>query len=423
MLKLTPFLLVILLQVSINAQPSWFQLFQLQNARLNQIRFTDSLTGYHCSDYSNGFIGFGNLSKSTNGGLNWFSVYSGNPVYSVFFLNNQTGWFTAGYWDDALRKSREIYKTTNGGINFTRQFLDSISGILSGIQFTDVNSGYCISGNGRLFSTSNSGNNWVISDSLTQGITKLYFVNNTTGYFLSQNSVYKTTDRGNSWNITNLGNTLSDIFFINDFTGWVCSSNSIYKTTDGWDSRISIPVSQFGLRNIFFTDSLLGWVSGNNGIISYTTDGGYTWTNQNSGTNSNMSSLFFINSKIGWVLGHQFVNPFLSFASIYKTTNGGITFINIAVSSEIPATFNLSQNYPNPFNPVTEIRFDIPSSEFVTIKIFDALGREISILVNEELKAGKYETSWDASKYPSGIYFYKISSGDFTETRKMILVK
>ncbi len=90
---------------------------------------------------------------------------------------------------------------------------------------------------------------------------------------------------------------------------------------------------------------------------------------------------------------------------------------------ETPAYFSLSQNYPNPFNPVTKIRFDIPKSSYTSIKIYNTLGKEISTLVNEELKAGKYEASWDATSYPSGIYFYKLISEDYAETKKMILIK
>ena len=91
--------------------------------------------------------------------------------------------------------------------------------------------------------------------------------------------------------------------------------------------------------------------------------------------------------------------------------------------NSIQNNYSLTQNYPNPFNPVTKFRFDIPKSSNVSIKIFDVLGMEASTLVNEKLNAGVYETSWDASAFPSGIYFCKMISEDFTETIKMILIK
>ncbi|MBZ0203148.1 MAG: T9SS type A sorting domain-containing protein [Ignavibacteria bacterium] len=96
------------------------------------------------------------------------------------------------------------------------------------------------------------------------------------------------------------------------------------------------------------------------------------------------------------------------------------------ISSEIPASFNLYNNYPNPFNPVTRIKFDIPNiagNDIVNLAVFDILGKQSAVLVNQYLKAGKYEADWDASNYPSGVYFYRISAGEYTDTRKMILIK
>lgn len=102
--------------------------------------------------------------------------------------------------------------------------------------------------------------------------------------------------------------------------------------------------------------------------------------------------------------------------------NGFVIGIN-QIFNEIPTEYKLYQNYPNPFNPVTKIKFSIPKSEFVTIRIYDALGREIAILVNDRVIAGVYSVDWNAAAYPSGIYFYSIQSGDFIQTRKMVMVK
>ncbi len=95
----------------------------------------------------------------------------------------------------------------------------------------------------------------------------------------------------------------------------------------------------------------------------------------------------------------------------------------VKISEEIPSDFNILQNYPNPFNPVTNIKFDIPKSSNVKISIFDILGKEISVLVNEELNPGTFEINWDASNFPSGVYFYMIETGDYSESKKMILIK
>jgi hypothetical protein len=99
-------------------------------------------------------------------------------------------------------------------------------------------------------------------------------------------------------------------------------------------------------------------------------------------------------------------------------------------STEIPEEYSLEQNYPNPFNPTTNIEFSIPKSGHVNLTIYDVMGREVETLVNYELKAGTYKADWSASKYPSGVYFYriaihsdKLSSGEFVQTKKMILIK
>lgn len=96
--------------------------------------------------------------------------------------------------------------------------------------------------------------------------------------------------------------------------------------------------------------------------------------------------------------------------------------------TEIPDGFNLEQNYPNPFNPVTKIKFDIPPAgagfkDAAKLVIHDVTGREVSQLVNQSLSPGSYEAQWDASSYPSGVYFYTLSYGSFTQTKKMMLVK
>ena len=109
------------------------------------------------------------------------------------------------------------------------------------------------------------------------------------------------------------------------------------------------------------------------------------------------------------------------------------------ISNEIPKSYSLSQNYPNPFNPSTKIRFEVPLTNlsrtsgsgmregdlggFVKIIVYDALGKEVITLVNENLKPGSYEAEWNAFNEPSGIYFYKIEAGSFNETKKMILIK
>ena len=99
-----------------------------------------------------------------------------------------------------------------------------------------------------------------------------------------------------------------------------------------------------------------------------------------------------------------------------------LTLLN-STSGEIPKEYKLFSNYPNPFNPATTIKFDLPKSSFVRIKIYNSTGREVETIVNEKLSAGSFEVAWNASNFASGIYFYEINAENFKETKKMVLTK
>jgi hypothetical protein len=96
---------------------------------------------------------------------------------------------------------------------------------------------------------------------------------------------------------------------------------------------------------------------------------------------------------------------------------------DITSLNEIAADYSLSQNYPNPFNPVTKIKFSIPKNEFVSLKIYDIAGDEVMTLISNDVKAGSYSVDFNGSLLSSGVYFYRLETGNFLETKKMILVK
>ena len=119
-------------------------------------------------------------------------------------------------------------------------------------------------------------------------------------------------------------------------------------------------------------------------------------------------------------------NPF----TVRRVLDGLMKFVdeiptsNDPVSgSELPFTYDLSQNYPNPFNPSTKIKYSVPVSGSVSLKIYNIQGKEVYTLVNANQEAGRYEVNFNASDMSSGIYFYTISAGDFTQTRRMVLLK
>jgi hypothetical protein len=105
------------------------------------------------------------------------------------------------------------------------------------------------------------------------------------------------------------------------------------------------------------------------------------------------------------------------------TTQACVTLTGIVENSSVPKEFKLFQNIPNPFNPVTKINFSIPKNGFVTLKIFDMLGREIATLVSETKSPGNYSVDFNGSEYSSGVYFYRLESNGFVDMKKMVLVK
>ena len=152
------------------------------------------------------------------------------------------------------------------------------------------------------------------------------------------------------------------------------------------------------------------------GTILKTTNGGTDWIEQSIKTTNYLASVYFTDSNTGWIVGTN--------GTILHTTNGGVTFIEEEGNNPTqPKEFLLQQNYPNPFNPSTSIQYEINSMQFVTIKVYDLLGREVVTLVNEEKPTGKYEVNFNASNLTSGVYFYRIQAGDFVETKKMIYLK
>ena len=118
-------------------------------------------------------------------------------------------------------------------------------------------------------------------------------------------------------------------------------------------------------------------------------------------------------------LGHTLKGCFIDGILYGDTSLVGIN----QISTEIPSEFKLYQNYPNPFNPVTKIQYALPENADVKLTVYDVLGKEVETLVDKIQTAGYYEAEWNAADYPSGVYYYKLSAGDYSETKKMVLIK
>ena len=124
---------------------------------------------------------------------------------------------------------------------------------------------------------------------------------------------------------------------------------------------------------------------------------------------------FELGNEVVYCMGQTDIQQY----EIYVNSNP----LSVAPPDLIPGHYSFSYNYPNPFNPATKIDYIIPKSEFVSVKIYDINGAELTTLVNEKLSSGKHSVDWDATDYPSGIYIARISSGNYYQARKMLLVK
>ncbi len=234
--------------------------------------------------------------------------------------------------------------------------------------------------------------------------------------FSSNNyGVYLTTNNGTSWALTSLINQVVYSLAVsgnNIFAGTI--SNGIFLSSDNgstWNQTFVPGQSVYSLavsgNNIFAGTYQIGvYVSSNSGA---------NWAARNEGLANGTSvySMCIFNNYIyiGTLGQGVWRRPLSELIGIKN------------ISSEVPERFSLWQNYPNPFNPATNLKFAIPASGLVTLKIYDVLGNEVATLVNEKLSLGTYEVEWNASGYSSGIYFYELRSGNITETKKMLLTK
>jgi len=201
---------------------------------------------------------------------------------------------------------------------------------------------------------------------------------------------------------------------------WVQRYNGLGNSTD-WARSIALD----GSNNVYVTGrSLNAPINSDYATIKYNSAGVQQWVQRYHGGwgHDYASSLAVDASGNIYVTGESAaaIGPGSDYATIkYSQTATSVG----QISSETLENYSLSQNYPNPFNPTTKIQFAIPVSGFVSLSVFDVLGKEVDVLVNENKAAGNYEVDFDASKLTGGIYFYKLQTGNFTTTKKMVLMK
>ncbi len=418
----------------------------------------DSLTYY--SLYQGQYVSKG-MFRTTNKGISWTSIMKiVGDGFSDFKICTPNITYCIN--------STKIFKTTDGGNNFTVKFNNS-QVLLKAVDFKDSSNGIAAGSFGKYIITSNGGNNWNLGTLTGASFLDASYINNIIILLDSSvNRVFISTNAGNNWDAVNISTDQSQMMkFVNLYTGFILTKNyKIYKTTNGGYNWFLLKTFS-GVNHFDFYDTNIG-IAGNSAKYYRTIDGGVTWDtipipfpyrhvsvslkytspktlysagffgkvykSTDNGINWNQQSSYsFIGTNIKKI---DFLDSLFGFtmdyADILKTTTGGEISVNIfPINSEIPVEYLLKQNYPNPFNPTTKIRFDIPSgfpartsrNDKVVLKVYDVMGREVQTLVNERLQPGSYETSFDGSGLNSGVYFYKITAGNFTETKRMLLIK
>lgn len=229
--------------------------------------------------------------------------------------------------------------------------------------------------------------------------------------------IYRTSDYGLSWHIIDTDQELTRVEMKTKDIGYASSIRTIYKTTDSglsWSSILTAG-NDGGFYQMDFLDSIKGTII-EGYKIRQTTNGGKNWIT----TDFNLPISGSQDLKYN-IYGDLFIaggGALLMIPSSEKNIVQNETPLNEANNQ-----FIISSCYPNPFNPSSTIRYSITKSDNVTMKIFNLLGQEITTLVNEVKDVGTYDVIWEANDLPSGIYFYRIQSGEFLETKKMILLK
>jgi photosystem II stability/assembly factor-like uncharacterized protein len=382
---------------------------------------------------------------------NWYAQNSNHlgQITGIHMISQTEGW--------ACGDAGAMLHTTNAGTTWS---LITMTGAdLHQIVFKDANTGIVVGDNGIVFTTTNGGTNWISKNSGTSlQLRGAAFAGGSTFFAVGRDgAAIKSTDDGNSWTTLNSGTTerllcvtaVGQSVWVGVRDGLMLFSNNGGTTF----TSMSNPAPD-DIKDIQFVDGSTGFACGSNSFFMYTSNGGTNWTSRSAGILVGLNGLHFTNQNDGWTVGGA--------GTLYSTTNAGLNWIAITTpttqdlnsihsfdgvnawavgnSGEIvtnyspptvvdnennlvPNSLVLEQNYPNPFNPTTTIRYSIPVEAHVKLTIFNLLGEQLYALVNKVQQAGVYELEFNASKLSSGTYIYRLDSGIFTSSRKLILLK
>ncbi len=364
---------------------------------------------------------------------------STKDIIVIHFLNEDIGF---------IASAKIIYKTSDGGKTWTEVFQISDKYLAESnfsfrkIQFVSDKVGW-ISGSlfgildhvGQIFSTTDGGDNWNLQKNGGDLLKEFDFIDELNGWTIEgsvdyQNSVIvKTNDAGKTWKEIKKfdGRSIGYLDFLNEKQAYM-ASDDLYKTNDGGLNWINITTPELETEDVIWeeitvTDTSNIWLilkyrledgTWSNTKLFHSSNSGFDWQEQIISANSGIADIQFLNKSTGMAITKS--------GELFYTNNGGVTFVDDK-KDLILTKFQLKQNYPNPFNPTTTIEYSLPEREYASIIVYDLLGNKVIELINEENAAGKYKVQFDGSNFSSGIYFYRFTSGDFSQTKKFVLLK
>lgn len=427
-------ILFLLLFYSPNAiAENWIKQQTSSVSLLYSIDFTDSLNGWAAGEE-------GNIFHTSNGGINW--IQQPAPVfytiYSIDFINPSTGWAVAV---GGFQTGTAILKTTNGGLNWSFYTYPDSNQFFYKILFADAFTGWLGGYQGVIVKSTNGGTNWFPTQNdsnpaATYPIANMNFYNKNYGFACGgiydlAGVIWKTTNGGMFWSTYVVSSEpLNDIYFFDSLNVIIAGGDfelgaQIIRTTNAGIDWEYVPLNAFGIaRAISFRTVEEGWmVLGFSAHFMVSTNSGTNWSLIQTPESSELYDIQFVNQRNGWACGKNGV------ILKYNPNTIGIK----KISEEVPSKYKLFQNYPNPFNPITKIKYQISPQESLTntqikkqkvkLIVYDISGKVVSVLVDAEQLAGEYEVIFDGINYPSGVYFYELNTGDYIQTKKLVLVK
>lgn len=351
----------------------------------------------------------GGIYRTTNEGVAWRKI----DRDSVPFVVNAI--VSSGNSELLAGTSNGIFKAPiNNDSTWVRSGLVGVN-ILS---LSSYSSGLVLAGSTNgVYKSTNSGVTW---DPIPQlGGRRINSISNTIYLIGTDQGLYRSTDNGGSWVIDAMVGTQYNINCVTHIGAWgqiVGHSTGYVYTTNGgvnWSSGGTMPAvySIAGLSTTTPQTALFGYA---NGVLLATLDNTIHWVERNNGLPT---------APVYAVQGKSNTNYVLAASSqqVYKSPLAYVPVITI--STEVPAAYSLNQNYPNPFNPSTTINYSVPTKGVVKLKVYDALGRLLTTLIDAVQTPGTYAVSWDASEYTSGLYYYELQSENFKQTKRMLLIK